>query len=189
MSLEVINARLDLVSHLLKNPKLREDVTDRLRRSFDPQRLAQKFSVGRGDADDLISLLRTIEATNEIADLLQKDMLMPHSSSVPGHVHPQRQSSLQRLNQRLSLDGPNELAALIAASVDEDGLIESHRVEETENADVVLMAQEVLQTKGSAEDQAAMSRVSRSKLKRKAPTDQEAEEKDTWILRRRYVYT
>ena len=62
--------------------------------------------------------------------------------------------------------------------------MESHRIQETEDTDIVSMAQEVLQNEGSAEDQAAMSPVSRSKIKQKVNVEQEPEEKDNWILRR-----
>ena len=71
MSLQVINARLDVVTLLLRYRALREEIMSLLRRSYDSQRLVQKFSLGRGDADDLISLLRTIEATSAIASLLE----------------------------------------------------------------------------------------------------------------------
>lgn len=184
MSLPVINARLDLVTQLRHDRAFREDITNLLRRTYDSQRLVQKFSMGRGDADDLMSLLRTIEATNGIASTLE-NRLSP-SSTQPALDENDRNArrSLQALSSRLSLDGPNALAALINASVDEDGLMESHRIEETENADIVSLAQDVLQNEGSAEDQAAMSKVSKTKVKQKASTEQDPEERDTWILRR-----
>ena len=184
MSLPVINARLDLVSQFLYDRIFRENITNMLRRTFDSQRLVQKFSMGRGDADDLISLLRTIEATNGIARTLQKQIQPSEIQSEPEINGKQLLHSLQTLSGRMSLDGPNRLAALISASIDEDGLLESHRIQDTEDADMISMAQEVLQTQGSIEDQAAMPRVARSKMKRKATLEQDAEEQDTWILRR-----
>ena len=187
MSLSIINARLDLVSLLLNDKAFREDIINMLRRTYDSQRLVQRFSIGRGDADDLVSLLRTIEATNAIANTLKDHVSAPPVEVLldkdVDHNH-QLRHSLQTLSARLSLDGPNRLASLIAASVDEDGLMESHRIQETEDADIVSMAQEVLQKEGSAEDQAAMSRVSRLKFKQKVPIEQDSEEKDNWILRR-----
>ena len=187
MSLTVINARLDLVSQLLNDRAFREDITSMLRRTYDSQRLVQKFSLGRGDADDLVSLLRTIEATNGIANTLKKHTPRPPAKNPFDKEKDNDQQlhhSLQTLSARLSLDGPNRLASLITASIDEDGLMESHRIQETEDTDIVSMAQEVLQNEGSAEDQAAMSRVSRSKIKQKVNVEQEPEEKDNWILRR-----
>ncbi|KAK4692480.1 hypothetical protein P7C71_g4734, partial [Lecanoromycetidae sp. Uapishka_2] len=180
MSLQVINARLDLVSHLLHDRAFKEDIETLLRRTFDSQRLVQKFSMGRGDADDLVSLLRTIEATNAIASALDKRVCPPGPYPILSVDDQEKRQSLQALQGRLSLDGPNALAALIAASIDEDSLMESHRIEETGNADIVLMAQEVLHNEGSAEDQAVMSRVSRSKVKPKAIMEQDLEDEDTW---------
>lgn len=184
MSLQVINARLDLVSQLLHDCTFQDDICNLLRRSYDSQRLVQKFSMGRGDADDLVSLLRTIEATNGIANTLKKHNSPSGVDSASIDTGQNARHSLQRLSDRLSLDGPNALAALITASIDEDGLMESHRIEENETADIVSMAQDVLQTEGSAEDQAAMSKLSRSKTKQKAPIEPDAEEPDTWILRK-----
>src|SRR6266480_1454651 len=55
-SLDEINDRLDLLTELLDYPILHQDVVLLLRQTFDSWRLVQKFSFGRGDADDLISL-------------------------------------------------------------------------------------------------------------------------------------
>ena len=184
MSLQIINERLDLVSQLQIDGTFKEDIVTLLRRSFDSQRLVQKFSMGRGDADDLISLLKTIEATNGIAEILKRHMLSSHkspSSSIDGR---DPLLSLHNLFCRLSLEGPNALAALIISSIDEDALMERHHDEENENADIVSKAQEVLQNEGSAADQAALLKVARFKGKQKPVVDQEPEEQDTWILRR-----
>ena len=184
MSLQVINVRLDVVTLFLQDRALREDIISLLRRSYDSQRLVQKFSMGRGDADDLISLLRTIEATDGIATLLEKQSNSFKAGSETNPLDRELRQSLQSLSCRFWLEGPKALAARIANAIDEDGLLESHRIEETENADIVSMAQGVLQKEGSLEDQAVMSRLSRLKVKQKAPTDQEVEEEDAWILRR-----
>ena len=184
MSLPVINARLDLVSEFLHDQAFREDVTNLLRRSYDCQRLVQKFSMGRGDGDDMLSLLRTIEATNGIASLLEK-----HVSSAGPRSSVENKDSLQRhslhdISRRLSLEGPSELAGRIVAAIDEEGLMQSHRNEESNSASMVSMAQDVLQSEGSAEDQGALSRVVRSKVAAKTLSEQDADEQDTWIMRR-----
>lgn len=184
MSLQVINARLDIVALFLRDRALGEDVTSLLRHSYDSERLVQKFSLGRGDADDLISLLRTIEATSGIASLLETRYTFSEADSETDSPDRKYRQSLQNLSRRLWLEEPKALAARIAYAIDEDGLTESHRIEETENADIVLMAQEVLQKEGSPEDQAAMTRLSRSKIKQRPSADQEGEEVDTWILRK-----
>lgn len=184
MSLQIINARLDVVTLFLRDRALREDIISLLRRSYDSQRLVQKFSTGRGDADDLISLLRTIEATSGIASLLEKFSALSEASPDSDSLDQGCCQSLQNLSCRLWLVEPKALAARIAEAIDEDGLTKRHRIDETENADIVSMAQEVLEKEGSSEDQAAMTRLSRSKVKQKLSADQEGEEDDAWVLRR-----
>ncbi|KAL9629405.1 MAG: hypothetical protein Q9164_006896, partial [Protoblastenia rupestris] len=178
MSLNVINARLDLVSSCLEDRSFREEAVTLLKRSYDSQRLVQKFSLGRGDADDLVSLLRTIEAANGISRMLEKKTL---PSNFPCEGNSTQMQSLLNLQNRLSLKGPNALADLIRASIDEEGLMESHRIEE-DNADIVTIAQEVLHNEGTIEDQAAMSQVSKTKKKQSASIDADTEVQDTWIL-------
>ena len=184
MSLEMINARLDVVSLFLQDRGLREEITSLLRRSHDSERLVQKFSMGRDKADDLVSLHRTIEVTVKIASLLEADS----RPSMPGYenssVDRKRQQSLHKLSCRLSLEEPKALATRIADAIDEDGLTKSHRIEETEIADIVSIAQGVLEREGSSEDKAAMTRVSKSKATQKSSDDQEGEDEDAWLLRR-----
>lgn len=184
MSLQIINTRLDVVTLLLRNRALREDITSLLRRSYDSERLVQKFSLGRGDADDLISLRRTIEATIGIAILLETHSTTSEAGSETNSLDRKHRQALQNLSCRLWLEEPKALAARIADAIDEDGLTKSHRIEETENADIVSMAQGVLEKEGSSEDQAAMTRLSRSKAKQKPSADQEGEEEDAWVLRK-----
>ncbi|KAL9125789.1 MAG: hypothetical protein Q9217_005057 [Psora testacea] len=180
MSLKVINGRLDLVSHCLEDRSFRENVVALLKRSYDSQRLVQKFCMGRGDADDLVSLLKTVEATNGVSGLLQK---MIPSSQTLHEERSVRAEVLLNLHDRLSLKGPNALADLIKASIDEDGLMESHRIE-SNNADIVTMAQEVLQNDGTVEDQAALSRVTKSNKKPNSSIEMDTDVHDPWILRK-----
>ena len=186
MSLDTINERLDLVSLLLEDAILKENLVSLLRQTFDSQRLVQKFSMGRGDADDLLSLLKTIHVTNSIFDLLQNAIGTSRSAAEEGGGRDNTcRRSLDSLSDRLSLEGPNDLAKAISEAVDEDGLNESHRIEDVGSADLVTMAQEVLQTEGSPEDQSSMSRLARSKPKQKPTNDTEIEQADTWILRQK----
>lgn len=184
MSLEIINARLDLVAQLRAARRLREDVTALLRRTHDSQRLVQKFSLGRGDADDLLCLLRTIEATVELADSLEHmEMVVSGSNDTTagGGLH-----ALKTLSSRLSIDRPKNLATSIAAAIDEEGLMQSHRTEEGDSAEIVALAQNVLHSEGSEEDLTALSGVVRSKATNKAaPTpENDLEDADTWIMRK-----
>ena len=179
MSLDVINPRLDLVALYLADHAFRRDVVSLLKRSHDSQRLVQKFSMGRGDADDLISLLRTIDATNDIAKLIRQQL-----SSKDSDVSFSQQNSLQRLYGRLSTDDPSSLADKIRASIDEEGLQESHMLNDDEGTEITILAQNVLHNEGTADDQVAMSQVIKSKAKQKPPSDVDTEFQAPWILRR-----
>lgn len=151
-------------------------MTGLLRRTHDSQRLVQKFSLGKGDADDLVALMRTIEATIDLVSILP-----PHSSN--DRLLAVR--ALSGLSGRLSIEKPKALASSIAAAIDEDGLMQSHRKEQSDNADIVTLAQDVLQSEGSVEDLQALSGVVRSKAGSKAIVDQELEDTETWIMRRK----
>ena len=160
--------------------ELREGVLGLLRRTYDSQRLVQKFALGRGDADDLLSLLRTIIAVQNIFQLLHQAM----NNSVRTTDKLGSDHSLASIIQRFSLDGPNVLASRIAEAIDEEGLMASHRNEQMESAKIVSMAQEILEKEGTPTDYESMPRALRSKPSPKDPGDQGSEDDDTWVMRR-----
>ena len=183
LSLQRINARLDLVSRLVTDQGFRDDMTALLRRTHDSQRIVQKFSMGRGDADDLVALLRSIEATNDIASVI--------SHNIPVHVHDPTSTetspdnAFSQLRSRISLERPMALAKFIAEAIDEEGLLQSHHLEESDTADMVKLAQNVLQSEGSDEDDNALRGATKAKAgKRDDVLDDAAEEADTWIMRK-----
>lgn len=186
MSLHVINARLDLVSQFRYDETLNESIRSLLRRTYDSQRIVQKFSMGRGDAEDLISLVRTIDATAELASILEKcvpvesaDNLMEKGPSSP--------NSLKQLCRRISLEGPRTLARRISDAIDEEGLMQSHRVEESQDAETIALAQGVLLSEGTVDDQTALSSVLRSRSTAKTIREQENVDEEIWIMRKRSV--
>ncbi|MCJ1479781.1 DNA mismatch repair ATPase msh1 [Lambiella insularis] len=179
-SLETIKQRLDLVQALLQAPDQREGIVSLLRRSFDSQRLAQKFSLGRGDADDLVSLLRTIRATEEIANVLHM-LSSSEDQSLTGSSDTSR--CLYIVLDRLSLQDPSALADRISEAIDEDGLIAIHRVERIQSSSVISMAQGVLNDEGGPEDLEAMSQIVRSKAGDKPSKSESSDEEDIWIMR------
>ena len=153
-SLSLINQRLDLVEVLVSHRTLRDGVMSLLKRTFDSQRIAQKFALGRGDADDLVSLHRTITATSYLAQFMENYMKLIQAS-----LH----GSLKVHLSRFSLDAPLHLAARIAEAIDEDAILESHVNDEIENAGILTRAQEVLSTEGDEDDAKALRQVVRSK--------------------------
>ncbi|KAL8802228.1 MAG: hypothetical protein Q9182_003948 [Xanthomendoza sp. 2 TL-2023] len=179
-SILVIDARLDLVSMLLQDSSLRENIVKELRRSSDCQRLVQRFSLGRGDADDLVSLFRTIETTVSIAKVLEKATI---GKSLRG-VDLEEQNPLQRLSCRFSLDEPRTLANRISDAIDEEALLKSHRREESESARYITAAQDVLQNEGSEADYEDMSQVVRAKAAHSNPSEQEMDDEENWIMRK-----
>ena len=180
MSIKEISQRLDLVQHFLQEPQLREALVDVLRNTSDSQRLIQKFSLGRGDADDLVSLLRTIVGTKDIANLLSESI--NRKGMITGDA-PGTLDFLTEFLTHLSLEEPMALASRIADAIDEDGLLASHRKDDNECSKSLSMAQNILQLEGSPQDHAAMSQIVRSKVA-KGLIEQNPEEEDIWLMRR-----
>ena len=106
-----------------------------LRRTIDLQKLAQRFSIGRGTADDLISLARTIEAMQLILARLSRE------------VPSARTHSLGALVARMDI--PTELARKINESIDEEGLILQQKIQESQNAELVAMTEAIGEPEGS----------------------------------------
>ncbi|KAB8266305.1 muts domain V-domain-containing protein [Aspergillus pseudonomiae] len=177
-SLPVINERLDLVSAFIANSELRDCVIQLLKRSYDAQRLVQKFTLGRGDPDDLICLSRAIEASKEIKRVLSATGF-DVSSSAPAN------NSLAAMTNRLHLHGPTILADKILAAIDEEGLLQKQRIEDDTAAEAAMLAQEVTMNEGLPTDLDALPKKVRSKSSTRAgtPADEPADV-DTWIMRR-----
>ena len=171
--MQVINERLDLVSTFIEDAELRENVTQLLKRSYDAQRLVQKFTLGRGDPDDLICLSRAIEASKEVRRVL--------STKENDGADASAKYSLRIMIDRLHLDGPSKLADDILAAIDEEGLLQKQRMEDDTAAQAAVLAQEVTMTEGMPEDVETLPK----KVKTKKETTPAVEEQvDTWIMRR-----
>lgn len=184
-SLSIIEERLDLVSRFFVNPSLREDMVTYLRRSFDSQRLLQKFSLGRGDADDLISLSRTVEVTDQISQSLSH---FCQSCDLHHDVKVGEVVCLKSILIRLNLDGPRALAHRIKEAIDEEGLFELGRSEDTDAVDMAVLAQDVLTEEGSSEDLEVLPKQMRTRVAaRKAASisNRDLEDEGTWIMRQR----
>src|ERR1700722_1340047 len=103
-SLEVINSRLDLVSRMLGDILLRDSIVALLRRSHDSQRLVQKFSLGRGDPEDLLALANPIIATKALVLPLQRGESTVNTPSTSLDI-----DCLTAMIARIQLDGPSAL--------------------------------------------------------------------------------
>ncbi|TID17391.1 2 protein [Venturia nashicola] len=186
MSLEEINQRLDLVSELQANPILRQDLVILLRNTFDSIRLVQKFSFGRGDADDLLSLSKTIQVTAQITELLQTHMEMPNSSPSDAALTTKSQRGqecFRQLLNRLSMESPIELSVRISKAIDEDMVSEVQRLEDREAADLVELAEDVL----NEESGEGKLRGIPKNVKKAAASNNKQDtisRDDVWIMRR-----
>lgn len=175
MSLQVINGRLDLVSDLLEHDQMREEIMSALKRTTDVLRLLQKFLIGRGDADDLLALAKTVQVISQIIDL--SNIPSPTSGQSPGIAS----SSLRQLIGRLDMDGPLKLASRILEAIDEEGLSQQHLAEEAEAVGIAELADQVIQ----AEEQEIKSKKRGKPDGKKTVATVEAGPDEIWIMRRR----
>lgn len=179
-SLQVINERLDLVSIFFEHEDLRDSVIQLLKRSYDAQRLVQKFALGKGDPDDLICLSRAVEASKEVRRVLSDHGRPQAPTPTPSTTH-----SLNLMISRLHLDGPTALADQILAAIDEEGLLQKQRIEDSTAAEAANLAQEVAMNEGTSDELETLPKKVRTKNgDRSAATDAESGPIDTWIMRR-----
>ncbi|KAJ5637231.1 hypothetical protein N7490_007110 [Penicillium lividum] len=177
-SLPVINERLDLVSIFIESEDLRDSVIQLLKRSYDSQRLVQKFAMGKGDPDDLICLSRAVEASKGVKQVLSDyERLAPESAS-------DAKKSLTSMISRLYLEGPTALADKILAAIDEEGLLQQQRIEDSTAAEAASLAQEVTINEGTPSDLESLPKKVRAKKSDKTTAEPEAGSIETWIMRR-----
>ncbi|KAG6122245.1 hypothetical protein E4U13_002859 [Claviceps humidiphila] len=176
ISLDDIHARQNLVGLFIAMEHLRDSIIVLLRRCHDSQRLVQKFSIGRGGADELLDLAHTIRATKDIVDMLNDE------TDVDPSQHGSQNDCLKALSLRIDLTGPLELAQRIKNSIDEEGVVHQHEVQKSEANQLIALAQDVIQKEGSEDD--ALAIVPKSKKKRASPAkEDEAEESESWIMK------
>ncbi|KAJ5520679.1 DNA mismatch repair protein MutS-like N-terminal [Penicillium fimorum] len=179
-SLQVINERLDLVSVFIEHVELRDSIIQLLKRSHDSQRLVQKFAFGKGDADDLICLSRAIEASKEARQVLLDHNRLSVSSSASDLNH-----SLAIMISRLFLDDPIALADQILAAIDEEGLLQKQRIEDSTAAEAASLAQKVTMDEATSSELVALPKKIRAKKgERTVVADTDSGPLDTWIMRR-----
>jgi DNA mismatch repair ATPase MutS len=175
-SLPEINKRLDLVQTFLDDAQVREEIVQLLGRSYDVQRLVQKFSLNKGDADDMICLARAIDASQNIGNILRLSLRDDNDSDRKETL------AVTWLLNRLDLDGPSQLAQRISTAIDEEALSQKHRLEEDEAAAVAALAQEVITSAALPDEVDSMPKKLRSQAKLVDPEDQDQEAGEPWIM-------
>ncbi|OQE34537.1 hypothetical protein PENCOP_c017G08042 [Penicillium coprophilum] len=179
-SLQVINERLDLVSVFIEQVELRDSVIQLLKRSHDSQRLVQKFAFGKGDPDDLICLSRAIEASKEVRQVLLDHNRLSVSTNASG-----LNQSVAIMISRLFLDGPIALADQIFAAIDEEGLLQKQRIEDSTAAEAANLAHKVTMDEATSSELVALPKKIRAKKgERTVVADTDSGPLDTWIMRR-----
>ncbi|KXT18704.1 hypothetical protein AC579_2707 [Pseudocercospora musae] len=184
MSLSVINSRLDLVQEMLLQDALREDVVALLRRTHDIYRLLQKFSVGKGDADDLLGLARTVEVMKEISDLLHEHILAHQDRAFEEHDNfaTPDLTCLWDILARIDLESPTKVARNIQTAIDEEGLNQQHIAEEATETEAEQMAEEVTKADEAGTES---PKLARRAGKSQASSSAEQKPEDIWIMRRK----
>jgi DNA mismatch repair ATPase MutS len=86
---------------------------------------------------------------------------------------------------RLHLDGPIVLADRILAAIDEEGLLQKQRIEDSTATEAASLAQEVAMNEGTSSEMESLPKKVRTKgAERTAATDSESGPVETWIMRR-----
>ncbi|QSZ29916.1 hypothetical protein DSL72_004434 [Monilinia vaccinii-corymbosi] len=168
-SLDVINSRLDLVTYMLGDESLRERATALLKRSHDSHRLLQKFAFGRGDGDDLLDLASTIHATRDLAYALETQNATP-------------EPCIKALLARIHLQDPLKLAQAITDAIDEEGLVQQHRIEEGETVEMQALAEAIVASEGTTEDTSMLRKHSRKKPPNSI-REYYNQESEAWIMK------
>jgi DNA mismatch repair ATPase MutS len=153
---------------MLNDDFLRERVTILLRRSHDSHRLLQKFAFGRGDPDDLLALASTVYATQDLVATLMQDS--------------DGEECIKAMIARIDLEGPSALAKRVRDAVDEEGLVQQHRLEDGEAGEVQALAQAVVSSEGSIEDSKMLPKGTRKK-KTTSIREHYSDDSEAWIMK------
>lgn len=190
MSLSTINDRLDLVEEMIEYPQLRQDVIALLGQTFDSLRLVTKFTYGRGDADDLMELSKTIAITSDLFDVIRehttsRNAILADSNSDASEMR--RRQCMSAIQRRFNLEGVRELSRRIQDAIDEDALSEYHRAEDEQAEEMSELAQDVLGREAGEEDLKNMPKRIQPKPRAitgsyKSATDGRD---DIWIMKRK----
>lgn len=189
LSLTTINDRLDLVQELRYRDALREHVQALLRKTSDTCRLLQRFSIGKGDADDMLGLAKTIAVMQQMTELLHDHILSIEASDMPLLETEQKTSGplleltcFWNMLERFDLIGPMQAANNILSTIDEEGLSRKHQAEVEESAESEQMAEDIENADASGADPPKLARRA-SKQATTASAIGNGEQ-DIWIMRK-----
>lgn len=191
LSLPIINDRLDLVQELRYQDTIRESVQNLLHSTFDTFRLLQRFSIGKGDADDMLGLAKTIAVMQQTSDLLHDHILSSQASEMPDQMVEQTASGplteltcFWNLLQRFDLIGPVKVANSIMATIDEEGLSRKHQAEVEQSTESEEMAEEVESADAAGKEPPKLARRASKQAATASNQNPSNGEQDIWIMRK-----
>ncbi|PNS20187.1 hypothetical protein CAC42_5637 [Sphaceloma murrayae] len=167
MSIPVIEQRLDLVDELIDQADLKDIITAMLQRTSDTPRLLQKFSIGRGDADDLLSVGRTIDVMGDLFRRLEDHVSIGQGAS--------RLRSVMEEMQSIEFSKLSRLSKRIQCSIDEEGLSKQQLAEMDAEETMSEFAEEVIEKDGTGK----RLRKPSARMAKEVETRD-----DIWIMRR-----
>ncbi|KAL9049461.1 MAG: hypothetical protein Q9162_007199, partial [Coniocarpon cinnabarinum] len=176
MSLSEIEDRLDLVQEFLVRPDLVDETTALLKRTTDSPRLVQAIAFGKGDAEDLLNLSRTVSLAKNVADIV--------------HHYTNEDSPLRRQIGKFEWEAPTELSKRIQEAIDEEGLMTRYRVRDNDAADAAALAQEAIASEGAADLAALHKRLGAIRSAKSVTSEGSNEDEETtstddiWVMRR-----
>lgn len=130
-SVSEINARLSVVAHLYARPHLRADLNELLKQLEDVIRIVQKFTLCRGDMDDLAAVRDSIVVWNTIKERI----FLEQNSSPPTEISSMEWKSLNMLMDKMSDLGP--LAEMISLALHDVNSRKKAKVASTNDVEVV----------------------------------------------------
>jgi DNA mismatch repair ATPase MutS len=190
LSLSVINSRLDLVQELLYQEALREHVRAVLRKTSDTLRLLQRFTINKGDADDMLSLAGTITQMQQISNVLHDHIVANQDRELGELPEEPLKAPLTELTclwdvlGRFDLIGPLKVAKAIQSTIDEVSLSQQHAVEDEQALASEEMADEVIAADASDLKPPSLARRAAKAASRASSSDSSQGEQDIWTIRK-----
>lgn len=172
MSIPDIEKRQNLVSIFVKNQYIRQELRSRLKETQDLRRILQKLVLGKGDADDLIALARTVRTASSIKAILDEYLSM-------------RKTGKFLKDKFTDLEIPEKLANTIEKALDEEGINKKHILDAEAAALAAADAEEV----AAAEETSAVEDVEQptflGRRRRKPKIEKDDRDKDAWIMKKK----
>lgn len=179
MSVFEINRRLDLVSSLVHDQELAEEVEKKLRPTSDIQRLLQRFSIAKGDADDLLAIAKTIDLVNDLKIFTLEHLTKSRRKHARNGPHKSYATTMRLTMSSLDLKQLLLVKDAIKSAIDETSLNAQHLHEAEDSAGLATFAEEV-----EAADGKVKSKLKSQALKRKSASETANESDEIWIMYR-----